>query len=126
MIYDNNNIFARIIRKELPSEILYEDDAVLVINDVHPAAPLHILVLPKGEYISFDDFISKASAMEIAHFFTIVQRQAQEHGVVESGYRIVANHGADASQTVKHFHMHILGKRKLGAMVLGDSYHNKT
>lgn len=122
-MYDKNNIFAKIIRGELPCKKVYEDDKVIAIEDRFPAAPVHILVIPKGEYKSFHDFSITAEASEVAYFFKKVRDIAQDLGLVESGYRIIANHGADASQTVPHFHMHILGKRKLGALVTGDSYH---
>ncbi|MBN8828351.1 MAG: histidine triad nucleotide-binding protein [Sphingobacteriia bacterium] len=109
MIYDKNNIFAKIIRGELPSKKVYEDDKVLAFHDIYPKAPIHIIVIPKGEYISFDDFAVKASDEEIAHFFRIAQKIAAEHGLQPSGYRIGANHGKDANQIVFHFHLHILG-----------------
>ena len=106
MTYDSNNIFARILRGEIPCTKVYEDDTVLAFNDVHPQAPIHVLVIPKGPYVSFADFSAKAKDGEIAHYF----------GVEESGYRLVANHGEDSRGEVPHLHIHILGKRRLGAI----------
>ena len=122
-VYDKSNIFARIIRGEIPSTPVYADEKVIAINDLHPAAPTHVLVMPKGEFSSFDDFVFKASKEEVQHFFLKVREVAHFLGLEESGYRLIANHGHDASQTIAHFHVHILGKRKLGALVSGDSYH---
>ncbi len=121
--YNSSNIFAKIIRGEIPSTKVYEDDKVIAINDLHPSAPVHVLVIPKGEYISFNDFVVKAPPQEIANFFQKVQNIAQELGLEPTGYRLITNHGADASQTIPHFHVHILGKNKLGALVIGDSHH---
>jgi len=107
--YDTNNIFAKIIRGEIPCDKVYEDDKILAFNDINPKAPVHILVIPKGEYRSFDDFIAKASKEEVIYFFKKVQEIAKKKGVSKSGYRIVANHGKKAGQIVFHFHIHILG-----------------
>ena len=124
MSYDSGNIFAKIIRKEIPCNMVYEDDEVLAFHDIHPAAPVHVLVLPKGEFRSFDDFVDHVDHGVVARFFAAVKKIAGSLGLQESGYRLIANHGSDASQTVPHFHMHILGKRKLGALVSGDSHHS--
>jgi histidine triad (HIT) family protein len=121
--YDPNNIFARIIRNELPSKKVYEDAHVLAIEDMYKQAPVHILLLPKGEYTSFNDFTQNASADAVQYFFAKAQEIAASHGLVDSGYRIIMNHGADGMQTVPHFHLHILGKKKLGPLVVGDTYH---
>jgi len=123
MTYAPDNVFARILRKEIPSDFLYEDDVAVAIRDIAPAAPVHVLVLPKGDYVSFDDFVQKAGADKVAAFFASVQKVAEKLGVVESGYRLIANHGADASQTVPHFHVHILGGRPLGGLVPTDPMH---
>lgn len=123
MSYDPNNIFARIIRGELPCTKVYEDESVLAFNDIHPSAPVHVLVLPKGEYKSFDDFAESASADEMKHFYSKVREIAHKLGVEKTGYRLVMNHGADASQAVPHYHVHILGKRSLGGIVSGDVTH---
>lgn len=122
-MYDENNIFARIIKGEIPAKKAYEDDQVIAIYDINPIAPVHILLIPKGKYASFDDFTKYASNEQIAHFFKILQQLATEHNLCKSGYRIIANHGKDASQTIAHFHMHLIGGRALGAMAYGDITH---
>ena len=109
MKYDKNNVFAKIIRGELPSKKVYEDDLVLAFHDINPSSKVHILVIPKGEYISFDDFMENASDKEIKHFFKKVQEIAKDAGVSKTGYKIIANHGESAGQIVFHFHMHIQG-----------------
>ena len=120
MAYDKNNIFAKIIRNEIPSKKVYEDDDVLAFHDIAQAAPVHIIVIPKGEYISFDDFTRDASVDEIASFFKKVQLIAKEQGADKEGYRVITNHGKHASQSVPHFHVHIIGGRHLGALLPGD------
>ena len=117
MAYDPNNIFARILRGEIPCRKVYEDQHVLAFHDINPAAPVHVLVIPKGEYVSFDDFSAKASDAELVAFGRAVGAIARQQGVAESGYRILANHGRDAHQEVPHFHVHIFGGRKLGPMI---------
>jgi histidine triad (HIT) family protein len=117
MAYDRNNIFARILRGEIPCQKVFEDDHVLAFRDIHPKAPTHILVIPKGEYVSSDDFAATASDAEIAAFFRAVGRIAREQGVAATGYRLLANHGRDAHQEVPHFHLHIFGGRDLGRMI---------
>lgn len=115
--YDSENIFAKIIRGEIPSEKLYEDDYAIAFNDIAPAAPSHILVIPKGEFTSFDDFSANAAPEQMTGFFKAVRKVAHNAGLQTSGYRLITNHGADADQTVPHFHVHILGGKKLGALV---------
>jgi histidine triad (HIT) family protein len=117
MAYDRSNVFARILRGEIPCTKVYEDEYVLAFHDINPQAPLHILVIPKREYVSLDDFHEKASAAEIAALIRVVGRIAREHGAVETGYRVLANTGADAHQEVPHFHMHLFAGRDLGAML---------
>jgi diadenosine tetraphosphate (Ap4A) HIT family hydrolase len=117
MTYDPNNIFARILRGEVPCQKVYEDAHVLAFNDIRPQTPVHILVIPKGAYVSLDDFSAKASDVEIAAFVRAVGKIARDNGVAESGYRILANHGVHAHQEVPHFHVHIFGGRQMGAMV---------
>jgi histidine triad (HIT) family protein len=117
MAYDSTNIFARILRKEIPATIVYEDLHALAFHDIAPQAPVHVLVIPKGEYTSFDDFAAKAPGEEIAGFFHSVQRVAAQMGLPEDGYRLISNHGADAGQLVPHFHVHLLGGEPLGALV---------
>lgn len=122
MAYDKQNIFAKIIRNEIPSKKVYEDDNVLAFHDIAAAAPVHVLVVPKGDYISFDDFTQKASVDEVANFFIKVQKIAESLKVTENGYRIITNHGVHASQSVPHFHVHIIGGRALGALLPGDTH----
>jgi len=117
MAYDRNNIFARILRGEIPCRKVYEDQHVLAFDDINPQAPVHILVVPKGEYRSMDDFAATASDAEIVAFSRAVGRIARERGLADSGYRILANTGRDAYQEVPHFHVHIFGGRPLGRMI---------
>ncbi len=121
MSYNPDNIFAKIIEGELPAEKVYEDDRIVAIRDINPAAPVHVLVIPKGDYLSFDDFALKSTAEEMNHFFRTIRRIADEQELMASGYRLIMNHGSDASQTVPHFHVHILGGRPLGGLLPGDS-----
>ena len=117
MAYDRNNIFARILRGEIPCNKVYEDAHVLAFHDISPQSPTHVLVIPKGEYVSFDDFSQNASAEEIAALVRAVGRIAREQGVADTGYRILANTGPAAHQEVQHFHVHLFGGRDLGGML---------
>ena len=117
MAYDRNNVFARILRGEIPCSKVYEDEHVLAFRDINPQSPTHILAIPKGDYISFDDFSAKASAEEIAALVRAVGQLARTEGVAESGYRILANTGPAANQEVPHFHVHLFGGRDLGGML---------
>lgn len=124
-MYDSSNVFAKIIRNEIPCEKIYEDDKVLAFHDINPAAPIHILVIPKEKYISFNDFIQKANQQEVSNFFKVAQSIADKFNLSNSGYRMITNHGDDAIQTVKHFHLHLLGGKNLGPLLVSDSYHAK-
>ena len=115
--YDDSNIFARILRGELPCSKVYEDEHVLAFNDIHPLAPTHVLVIPKGAYVSWDDFSRKAADEEIAAFVRAVGRIAREAGLVEPGYRLLANVGPNSGQEVPHLHVHIFGGKALGPML---------
>ena len=115
--YDDNNIFARILRGEVPSKTIYEDEHVLAFHDINPLAPTHILVIPKGPYVSWDDFSEKASDSEIAGFVRAVGTIARDEGLVDQGYRILANVGLNSGQEVPHLHAHIFGGRPLGPML---------
>jgi histidine triad (HIT) family protein len=115
--YDDSNIFARILRGEIPSTPIYEDEFAFAFPDINPAAPIHILVIPKGRYVSWDDFSAKASDSEIAGFVRAVGKVAREAGLVEPGYRLLANAGPDSHQEVPHLHVHIFGGRPLGPML---------
>ncbi len=117
MAYDPSNIFARILRGEIPCRKVFEDEHVLAFRDINPQAPVHILVIPKGAYVSLDDFSAQASPAEIAALVRAVGEIARTQGLAESGYRILANHGADSHQEVPHFHVHVFGGRPLGRMI---------
>ena len=117
--YDDSNIFARVLRGEIPSTKIYEDEFAYAFPDINPAAPTHILVIPKGRYVSWDDFSAKASDAEIAGFVRAVGKVAREAGAVERGYRLLANTGPDSHQQVPHLHVHIFAGRSLGPMLAG-------
>lgn len=116
--YDQNNIFAKILRGEIPNRTVYEDEWALAFHDINPQAPLHVLVIPKGAYVSWDDFSAKASAEEIAGFIRAVGHVAREAGLVEPGYRLLANIGGHGHQEVPHLHVHLFGGRPLGPMLM--------
>jgi histidine triad (HIT) family protein len=115
--YDPNNIFARILRGELPCKKVYEDEFALAFHDIRPAAPVHVLVIPKGAYISFVDFSAKASEAEITGFTRAVGKVANLLGLEQNGYRLLYNHGRDSGMEVPHLHCHILGGKPLGMLV---------
>lgn len=117
MAYDRNNVFARILRGEIPCNKVYEDEHSLAFRDINPQAPTHILVIPKGEYVSLDDFSAKANDAEMASLLRALGHVAREAGLAETGYRILANNGLAAHQEVPHFHFHIFGGRDLGGML---------
>jgi len=115
--YDEDNIFARILRGEIPSKKVYENEHALAFHDINPLAPTHILVIPRGPYVSWDDFTARASDEEIAGFVRAVGKVARDAGLVDSGYRLLANTGLNAGQEVPHLHMHIFAGRPLGPML---------
>ena len=115
--YDDSNVFSRILRGELPCSKVYEDEHVLAFNDIHPLAPTHILVIPKGPYVSWDDFSATASDAEIAAFVRAVGQIARDSGLVQPGYRMLANVGPDSGQEVPHLHAHIFAGGPLGPML---------
>jgi diadenosine tetraphosphate (Ap4A) HIT family hydrolase len=115
--YDESNIFARILRGELPCSKVHEDEHALAFADINPQAPVHILVIPKGAYVSWDDFSERASAEEIAGFVRAVGKVARDRGLAEPGYRLLANVGGHGGQEVPHLHVHIVGGRALGPML---------
>jgi histidine triad (HIT) family protein len=117
MAYDPSNIFARILRGEIPSKKVYEDEHALAFHDIRPQAKVHVLVIPKGAYVSWDDFSARAGEAEIAGFVRAVGKVARDLGLVEIGYRILANHGPDSHQEVPHLHVHIFGGQRLGRMI---------
>ena len=114
--YDRDNVFARILRGEEPCTKVYEDEFALAFENDRPAAPVHVLVVPKGEYVSAVDFAASAPAELGVGFWRAVGRTASRLGLDEPGYRLVANHGADAHQVVFHFHVHIIGRRRLAGV----------
>lgn len=115
--YDDQNIFAKILRGEIPSKRVHEDDFAVAFHDINPQAPTHILVIPRGAYVSWDDFSARGSDAEIAGFVRAVGIVARGAGLVAPGYRLLANTGLDAHQEVPHLHVHILAGRALGPML---------
>ena len=115
--YDESNVFARILRGEIPCRRVYEDEHALAFHDIHPQAPVHVLVIPKGPYVSFTDFSAHATNAEIAGFFRAVGTVTRNLGLEAKGYRLLANMGADSHQEVPHFHVHIFAGRPLGRML---------
>tara|TARA_R110002096_G_scaffold435956_1_gene664542 strand:- start:660 stop:1037 length:378 start_codon:yes stop_codon:yes gene_type:complete len=115
--YDDQNIFAKILRGEIPNRTVYEDEWALAFHDINPQAPVHILVIPKGAYVSWDDFSAKASEAEIAGFIRAVGHVAREQGLVAPGYRLLTNAGLNSHQEVPHLHVHLFGGRPLGPML---------
>lgn len=116
--YDAQNIFAKILRGEIPNKTVYEDDFALAFHDINPQAPVHILVIPKGAYVSWDDFSAKASAEEISGFVRAIGHVARTNNLVEPGYRLLANIGGHAGQEVPHLHVHLFGGAPLGPMLI--------
>ncbi|MCB1885947.1 MAG: histidine triad nucleotide-binding protein [Geminicoccaceae bacterium] len=117
MAYDESNIFARILRGEIPADRVYEDEHALAFHDIGPQAPVHVLVIPKGAYVSMADFGANAPPELVTGFFRAVARVAHDLGLEEGGYRVLANHGADAGQEVPHFHVHVCGGGPLGRLI---------
>ena len=115
--YDDQNIFAKILRGEIPSKRVYDDAFAIAFHDINPQAPTHLLVIPKGAYVSWDDFSARAPDAEIAGFIQAVGTVARAAGLVEPGYRLLANIGQDGHQEVPHLHVHVFGGRRLGPML---------
>jgi histidine triad (HIT) family protein len=115
--YNDQNILAKILRGEIPNSTVYEDEWALALHDINPQAPIHVLVIPKGPYVSWDDFSANASDAELAGFTRAVGRTARELGLVGSGYRVISNIGIDSHQEVPHLHVHILGGKPLGPLL---------
>ncbi len=115
--YDESNIFARILRGEIPAKRVYEDEFALAFHDINAQAPTHILVIPKGAYVSWDDFSERAPEAEIAGFVRAIGKVARDEGLVAPGYRLLANVGAHGGQEVPHLHVHLFGGRGLGPML---------
>ncbi|MEX1037004.1 MAG: histidine triad nucleotide-binding protein [Sneathiella sp.] len=121
MAYDNDNVFAKILRGEIPNATVYEDESVLAFNDIAPQTPVHVLVIPKRPYVDIDDFSTNGSVEEIGNFFAKVGEIARSLGLHEGGYRVVSNNGENAGQHVPHFHVHIMGGQQIkeGGMAQG-------
>lgn len=117
--YDDQNIFARILRGEIPSQKIFEDEYALAFNDINPQAPVHVLVIPKGRYCSFADFSAFATEAEIVGFTRAVGKIAKDLGLEAPGYRLLANMGEQSGQEVPHFHVHLFAGRSLGRMIPG-------
>lgn len=116
--YDPNNIFAKILRGEIPSGFIYESDHTVAFHDITPQAAVHILVIPKGEYVSLTDFSAKATAEEHHDFHRAIATLVVEHGLIDGGYRAICNTDFNGGQEVPHFHMHLLGGEKLPPMLV--------
>ena len=117
MTYDPENIFAKILRGEIPCDKVYEDEHALAFNDINPQAPVHVLVIPKGPYVSANDFFAEASDAEIGGLMRAIKAVADKTGVAEDGYRLIANTGRNGHQEVPHFHVHLAGGRRVGRML---------
>ena len=117
MVYDKNNIFAKILRGEIPCKKIFENDYVLSFHDINPQKKIHALVIPKGEYVDLDDFNKKASGKEITEFYKAVSHVAGLLGASNKGYRVLSNIGSDGGQEVPHLHFHIFAGEKIGKMV---------
>ena len=117
MAYYDDNIFAKILRGEIPCEKVHETEHSLAFRDINPQTPVHVLVIPKGKYVSMDDFSANASDAEQADFMRAVGAVARMEGIVENGYRVLSNIGQDGHQEVPHLHMHVFGGKNLGRMI---------
>ncbi len=115
--YDDQNVFAKILRGEIPNRTVYEDEFALAFHDIAPQAPIHILVIPKGPYVSWNDFTATASDSEIAGYVRAVGHVARTQGLVEPGYRLLSNIGQHGHQEVPHLHVHIFGGQQFGALL---------
>ncbi|WP_342773359.1 HIT domain-containing protein [Paracoccus luteus] len=124
MAYDDNNIFARMLRGEIPNDTVAESEHALAFRDIRPQAPVHVLVIPRGRYVSYDDFAANASEAEIVDFHRLVARVCQAEGLAldagGKGFRAITNAGEHGVQEVPHFHMHLLGGRSIGRMIARD------
>ena len=116
MFYDDDNIFAKIINKKVSTKVILESKYAIAFNDIAPQAPIHILIVPKGKYIKYDDFINKASKEEITDFFMLINRLVEMNNLKDTGYRLISNAGENANQEVPHLHFHLLAGKNLGKM----------
>ncbi|MEM7176866.1 MAG: HIT domain-containing protein [Pseudomonadota bacterium] len=122
--YDNQNIFAKILRAEIPNTTVFESDHSLAFEDINPVAPVHVLVIPKGPYVNADHFGAEASEAEIADFWRAVSAVSRQTGVARiaggEGFRLIANTDIHGVQEVPHFHVHLIGGKQLGRMMPRD------
>tara|TARA_Y100001954_G_C15550482_1_gene473566 strand:+ start:98 stop:448 length:351 start_codon:yes stop_codon:yes gene_type:complete len=116
MPYDNDNIFAKILDKKLSTKIILENEHAIAFNDISPQAPIHILIIPKGKYIKYDDFLNKASQEEVYSLFLLINQLVKDNNLEDSGYRLITNAGRNANQEVPHLHFHLLAGQNLGRM----------
>ena len=116
MTYNDDNIFAKILNKKLLTDIIVENEHAIAFNDIAPQAPIHILIIPKGKYVKYDDFLNKASKDEIYYFFELISQLVKDYDLENEGYRLITNAGRNANQEVSHFHFHLLAGKNLGKM----------
>ena len=116
MVYSDDNIFAKIINKKLSTDIILENKHAIAFHDIVPQAPIHILIIPKGKYVKYDDFFNKASKDEIYYFFKLINKLVKDYGIENTGYRLICNAGKNANQEVPHLHFHLLAGKNLGKM----------
>ena len=116
MTYDDDNIFAKILNKKMSTDIILENEHAIAFNDIVPQAPIHILIIPKGKFIKYDDFLNKASKDEIYYFFKLINQLVKDFNLEKTGYRLITNAGGNANQEVPHLHFHLLGGKNLGRM----------
>ena len=116
MMYDINNIFAKIINKKIPCDLIFEDDKVIFFHDISPQAKIHILGVPKAEVINLSDFVQKCDQSEVYYFFQKISEVIKKFNLQKTGYRLITNEGTDSNQEVPHFHVHILGGENLGSL----------
>ena len=114
MTYNDDNIFAQILNKKLSTVIILENEHAIAFNDIAPQAPIHILIIPKGKYIKYDDFLNKASEIEIYKFFMLINQLVKDYNLEKTGYRLITNAGKNANQDVPHLHFHLLAGQNLG------------
>jgi len=118
LTYDSTNIFARILRGEIPCNKVHEDEWSLAFHDINPQAPIHVLVIPKGPYVNFADFAANASGSEVAGYVRAIGVVAEKLGITTDGFRLLANNGANAHQEVPHLHVHLFAGKALGPMLV--------
>lgn len=121
MSYDPTNVFAKILRGELPNKTVYEDDYALAIHNIRPEAAIHVVVLVKGEYEDMADFLAKANAERVEGYFRAVGKAADASGALRDGCRFISNNGPNSGQEIQHLHVHILGGQPLGPNFVGDA-----